>query len=91
MCFQALSFKSHIILFSEINIFTYLRTIEQSNLQFRSAGKEKDGFLICGKLQTKYSITLSVDYPAIYHKEILDFIISYKILLIKTCWGKAED
>lgn len=69
----------------------YLGTIIQSNLQLRSAGKEKDSFLICGKLQTKYSITLSVEYPAINNNEILDFVISYKILLIKTCWGKAED
>lgn len=69
----------------------YLGTTVQSNLQFRSAGKEKDSFLTLGKLQTKYSITLSIDSPAIHNNEILDFVISYKILLIKTCWDKAED
>ena len=57
MCFQGLSLKFHIILLSEINIFTFLENNLHSNLQFRSAGKEKDDIPLCEKFYAKLSIS----------------------------------
>lgn len=45
--------------------FTYLGNNLQSNLQFRSAGREKDDSPLCEKFQAKSSTILYIDYPAI--------------------------
>lgn len=56
-------FKFHIILFSEINIFTYLENNLQSNLQFRLAEKEKDDIPLCEKFYAKLSISNHLYLP----------------------------